>query len=87
MMNGLKKSDEVIGAMKADSNGGSPPAERLEPRTRAKPSSRDGNTCCTQRRTSVLNSIMRVHGAAVTKKEEKLTCLLHPVILRHLTVG
>ena len=30
MMNGLKKSDEVIGAMKADSKGGSPPAERLE---------------------------------------------------------
>ena len=44
MMNGLKKLDEVIGAMKAVSNGGLPPAERREPRTRVKPSSRDGDT-------------------------------------------
>ncbi len=64
MMNGTKKSDTAIVAMKPMNNAGQPAAEPVEPRAGTERNAGEQSTHRTQGRTRVTQALARVRKAA-----------------------
>ena len=84
MMNGPKKSDPAIVAMKPANKAGQPAAEWLEPRAGPKGNTGQPHTRRTQSRGSVSQGLDRVRHAARQRKKERFTALLHHVTIESL---
>ena len=78
-MHGEEKSDPAIVARKPPNRAGPPAAEGVEPRAGAKGNAEPRNTCRTQSRESVLQSLVRIREAAKRDKQVRFTALLHHV--------
>lgn len=79
MMHGVEKSDPAIVAVKLPNKAGSPATEAVEPRAGAKGNASQRNTCRTQSRESVSQSLERIREAAKRDRKARFTTLLHHV--------
>jgi len=70
MMHGGEKSDSAVVAGKSPNKAGRPEAEAMEPRAGAKENAEQRNTCRTQSRESVLQSLSRIRQAAKTLRHQ-----------------
>ncbi len=84
MMHGGEKSDSAIVAGKLPNKAGSPVAEAVEPRAGAEGNAGQRNTCRTQGRASVFQSLDRIRQAAKRDRKARFTALLHHVTPRLL---
>jgi group II intron reverse transcriptase/maturase len=78
-MNGRKKSDPVIVAVKSANEAARAAEERREPRTGAKENAGEQNTSRTLSRERVTSALARVRERARQKNKEKFTALLHHI--------
>ncbi len=78
-MNGDKKSDLAIVAVKAANKAGQPAAERLEPRAGAEGKADQPHTGRARNRATVSPGLVRLREAATERKGETFTTLLHHV--------
>ena len=77
MMNGLKKSDSAIVAVKRANKGRSRPAEPVEPRAGAEGNTGSRSRCRAQKRGSLSQEADRIRQAAKRNPDERLDALLH----------
>ena len=79
MMNGMKKSDEPVGAMKQANKREQSRAESAEQRGSTKRNPGSQTTCRTQCRESVPPAADRIRQAAERNPKERMTALLHHI--------
>jgi RNA-directed DNA polymerase len=87
VMHGHEKSHSAIVATKLPNKAGQPAAEAVEPRAGTKGNTSQQSTHRAQIRESVSQALERVRNAAMQRKKEKFTALLHHISPETLEVA